>query len=190
MLVKCLQICAHVFIDRPQNCAQTSFRSCAGWRPNFGHSRSELCPIMTCRSRAKLCPNFGCSHARLCPVSFSPCPFPNLAVTLLIRLLLYNQSGVFYFSWYRHQVEGPAIFSVLSEKTRAITGEVFCPGTRARVTDRPGFERMALESSVRLADHPSTAPHYDNRLWSCPSVATHRTAGRGPPAASGDSRCR
>ena len=30
MLVKCLQICAHVFIDRPQNCAQTSFRSCAG----------------------------------------------------------------------------------------------------------------------------------------------------------------
>ena len=30
MLVKCLQICAHVFIDHPQNCAHTSFRSCAG----------------------------------------------------------------------------------------------------------------------------------------------------------------
>ena len=60
MLVKCLQICAHVFIDRPQNCAQTSFRS----------------------SRSKLCPNFGCSRARLCQISFAPCPFPNLAGTL------------------------------------------------------------------------------------------------------------
>ena len=81
MLVECLQICAHVFIDRPQNCAQTSFRSCAGLRSNFGHSRSKLCPIM-CRSRTKLYPNFGCSHARLCPISFAPCPFPNLAGTL------------------------------------------------------------------------------------------------------------
>ena len=57
MLVKCLQICAHVFINRPQNCAQTSFRSCAGLRPNFGHSRSNLCSIMCC-SRTKLCPHF------------------------------------------------------------------------------------------------------------------------------------
>ena len=80
MLVKCLQICAHVFIDRPQNCAQTLFRSCAGLRPNFGHSRSKLCPIM-CRSRTKLCPNFGCSRARLCPISFAPCRFPKLAGT-------------------------------------------------------------------------------------------------------------
>ena len=81
MLVKCLQTCAHVFINRPQNCAQTSLRSCAGLRPNFSHSRSKLCPIM-CRSRTKLCPNFGRSHARLCPISFAPCPFPNLAGTL------------------------------------------------------------------------------------------------------------
>ena len=81
MLVKCLQFCAHVFIDRPQNCAQTSFRSCAGLRPNFGHSRSKLCPIM-CRSHTKLCPNFGRSRTRLCPISFAPCPFPNLAGTL------------------------------------------------------------------------------------------------------------
>ena len=78
MLVKCLQICAHVFIDRPQNCA---FHSCAGLRPNFGHSRSKLSPIM-CRSCTKLCPNFGRSRARLCPISFAPCPFPNLTGTL------------------------------------------------------------------------------------------------------------
>ena len=81
MLVKCLQIYAHVFIDRPQNCAKTSFHSCAELRPNFGHSRSKLCPIM-CRSCTKLCPNFGCSRARLCPISFAPCPFPNLPGTL------------------------------------------------------------------------------------------------------------
>ena len=80
MLAKCLQICAHVFIDLPQNCAQTSFRSCAGLRPNCGHSRSKLCAII-CRSCTKLCPNFG-SRARLCPISFAPCPFPNLAGTL------------------------------------------------------------------------------------------------------------
>ena len=61
MLVIFLQIGAHVFIDHPQNCAQTSFRSCAGLRPNFGHSR-----------------------ARLCPISFAPCPFPNLAGTLSV----------------------------------------------------------------------------------------------------------
>ena len=78
MLVKCLQICARVFIDRPQNCAQTSFRSCPGLRPNFGHSRSKLCPIM-CRSRTKLCPNFGRSRARLCPISFATCHIPNPA---------------------------------------------------------------------------------------------------------------
>ena len=87
MLVKCLQICAHVFIDRPQNCAQTSFRSCAGLQPNFGHSRSKLCPIM-CRSRTKLCPNFVCSRATLCRISFAPCPFPNLAGTLHTRVEL------------------------------------------------------------------------------------------------------
>ena len=87
MLVKCLQICTHVFIDRPQNCDQTSFRSCAGLRPNFGHSRSKLYPIM-CRLRTKLCPNFGCSRARLCPISFAPGPFPNLAGTLIIMALI------------------------------------------------------------------------------------------------------
>ena len=83
MLAKCLQICAHVFIDRPQNCAQTSFRSCAGLRTNFGHSHSKLCPIM-CRSRTKLCPDFDCSRARLCPISFAPCPFPNVAGALYV----------------------------------------------------------------------------------------------------------
>ena len=34
---------------------------------------------------------------------------------------------------------------------------VFCPGTQARVTDRPGFERTTLGSSVRLANHSATA---------------------------------
>ena len=81
MLAKCLQICAHVFIDRTQNCAQTSLRSCAELRLNFGHSRSKLCPIM-CRLRTKLCPNFGRSRARLCPIYFAPRPFPNPAGTL------------------------------------------------------------------------------------------------------------
>ena len=47
---KCLQICAHVFLNRPQNCASISFRS----------------------------------RARLCPISLAPCPFPNLAGTLLL----------------------------------------------------------------------------------------------------------
>ena len=68
-LVKCLQMCAHVFINRPQNCAQTSFCS-----------RSKLCPIL-CRLRT-MCPNFGHSRARLCPIYFAHCPFPNLAGTL------------------------------------------------------------------------------------------------------------
>ena len=63
MLAKCLQICAHVFVDRPQNCAQASFRSYAGLRPNFDHPRS-----------------------RLCPISFAPCPFPNLAGTLYVMV--------------------------------------------------------------------------------------------------------
>ena len=66
-------LCKNACIDRPQNCAQTSFRSCAGLRPNFGHLRSKLYPIM-CRSRTKLC-----------PISFAPCPFPNLAGTLYSR---------------------------------------------------------------------------------------------------------
>ena len=39
---------------------------------------------------------------------------------------------------------------------------VFCPGTQAHVTDRPGLERTTLGSSVRLANHPATAPQvYD-----------------------------
>ena len=48
------------------------------------------------------------------------------------------------------------IFSVLSEKIRAISGKVFCPGTQACVTYRPGFELTTLGSSVRLANHPAT----------------------------------
>ena len=65
MLVKCLQICAHVFINRPQDQILVV----------------HACPILF-RLRSKLCPNFGCSRARLCPISFAPCPFPNLAGTL------------------------------------------------------------------------------------------------------------
>ena len=38
----CLRICAHVFINRPQNCAQTSFHSRAGLWPNFGRSRVSV----------------------------------------------------------------------------------------------------------------------------------------------------
>ena len=38
-----LQICAHVFINRPQNCAQTLFHSRAGLWPNFGRSRVKVC---------------------------------------------------------------------------------------------------------------------------------------------------
>ena len=45
-LYKTLQICAHVFIDRPQNCAQILFRSRAGLRPSSGRcSRIKLCQI-------------------------------------------------------------------------------------------------------------------------------------------------
>ena len=58
MLVKCLQICAHVFINRPQD-------------------------QILCRLHTELCPNCGRSRARLCPISFAPCPFPNLAGTLV-----------------------------------------------------------------------------------------------------------
>ena len=79
---------------------------------------------------------------------------------ILKRLHLYNQSGVFYLPWHRHQVEGtPTIFSVLSEKTRAISGKVFCPGTQSNGTDRPRFERSILGSSVRLANHSATPLH-------------------------------
>ena len=41
--VQCLQICAHVFIDRPQICAQILFRSRAGLCPNFGRSLVKVC---------------------------------------------------------------------------------------------------------------------------------------------------
>ena len=57
MLVKCLQICAHVFIDRPQNCAH----SCAGLRRNFSHSRSKLCPIIYVSFAHKIVPNLFCT---------------------------------------------------------------------------------------------------------------------------------
>ena len=65
-------------------CPDLVFRSCAGLRPNFGHSRSKLRLIMS-RLRTKFCRNFGCSRARLCLISFAPRPFPNLAGTLYIR---------------------------------------------------------------------------------------------------------
>ena len=60
------------------------------------------------------------------------------------RLHLYNQSGVFYFPWHRHQVEGNYHF-------KAISGKVFCSGTQAHVTDPLGSKRTTLGSSVRLA---------------------------------------
>ena len=88
MLVKCFQICAHVFVDHPQNCTQTSFRSHAGLWPNFGrscvisgHSCSKRCSIL-CRLRTELCPNCGRSCTRLCLIYFACCPFLNLAGTL------------------------------------------------------------------------------------------------------------
>ena len=46
--------------------------------------------------------------------------------------------------------------SVLSEKTRAISGNVFCQGTRAHVTDRPRFDRTTIWLRVRLANHSTT----------------------------------
>ena len=55
--------------------------------PCFHRSHSKRCPIL-CRLRTKLCPNFGRSRARLCPISFAPCPFPNLAGTLVLQVLL------------------------------------------------------------------------------------------------------
>ena len=48
---------------------------------------------------------------------------------------------------------------VLSDETRAISGKVFCPGTQARVTDRPGLERKTFGPSVRLDNHSATALH-------------------------------
>ena len=51
-------------------------------KSGLGYSHSKLCPILR-RLRTKLCPNFSCSRARLCPISFAPCPFPNLAGTLI-----------------------------------------------------------------------------------------------------------
>ena len=61
------------------------------------------------------------------------------------------------------------IFSVLSEKTRAISGSVL------HVTDRPGFKLTTLGSSVRLANHYATAPHCSiveiNETW-CQIVRT------------------
>ena len=79
--VQCLQICAHVFIDRPQNCAPILFRSLAGLCVNFGRSRVKVCPARFGRSRSKLFLKFARSRARLCPNYFAPCPFPNLAGT-------------------------------------------------------------------------------------------------------------
>ena len=38
----CLQICAYVFINHPQNCAKTSFHSRAGLYPYFGRSRVKV----------------------------------------------------------------------------------------------------------------------------------------------------
>ena len=40
--LQCLQICAHVFIDRPKNCARVLFRSRAGLCLNFGRSRVKV----------------------------------------------------------------------------------------------------------------------------------------------------
>ena len=54
------------------------------WSFTHSHSCSKLCPVL-CRLRTKLCPNFGCSRTRLCPISLAPCPFPNLAGTLISR---------------------------------------------------------------------------------------------------------
>ena len=72
MLVKCLQICAHVFIDRPQNCVQTSFRSCAVLRPNFGHSRSKLNCARILVVRALDCAQF-LLHPALFPTQLEHC---------------------------------------------------------------------------------------------------------------------
>ena len=69
----CLQICAHVFINRPQqNCAKTSFT-----RKSVPHLVVRVlkpCPVL-CRLRTKSCPNFGRSRARSCPNFFCTLPF-------------------------------------------------------------------------------------------------------------------
>ena len=68
-------------------------------RPNFCRSRIKVCPIL-CRLRTKLCPNFGCSCARLCPISFAPCPFPNLAGTLIMYMCHYAFCSLFiWLAW-------------------------------------------------------------------------------------------
>ena len=42
--------------------------------------------------------------------------------------------------------------------------KVFCPGTQARVTDRPGSERTTLGSSVRLAAAAAAPPRRSTAL--------------------------
>ena len=80
--LQCLQICAHVLFDRPQNCTQILFRSRAGLCSNFGRLHVKMCPIFY-RLRTKLCSNFRRSHTRLCLIFFAPSLFlPNLAGTL------------------------------------------------------------------------------------------------------------
>ena len=64
----CLQICTHVFINCPQNCAKTSFHSRAGLWPNFGRSCVKVCFTwsfaQTTQNRARILvvvPNFFCT---------------------------------------------------------------------------------------------------------------------------------
>ena len=82
MFSNSLQICARVFIDLPQNCAQILFRSRAGLCPNFGRSRCKLC-LICCRL-----------HAKLYPISFAPCSFPNLAEYMNTRRSGLKGAGV------------------------------------------------------------------------------------------------
>ena len=91
-------------------------------------------------------------------------PIANAIMTLksgLVHIYI-TRVGSFTSPGIDTRKKGPTIFSVLSEKTRAISGKVFCPGTQAHVTDRPGFKRTTLGSSVRLANHPATAVCSDN----------------------------
>ena len=65
----------------------------------------KVCPIF-CRSRTKLCPDFGRSRAKVCPIPFAPCPFPNLAGTLLNKLKTTYRTKFWYQKvpnqlWYR-----------------------------------------------------------------------------------------
>ena len=91
----CLQICAHVFINRRQNCAQTSSHSRAGFRivtEFWSFTRKTVlhlviralnCARFCAVCSIRLCPNFGRSRdTRLRPISFAPRPFPNPARTL------------------------------------------------------------------------------------------------------------